>query len=159
LRAISAFLPLILAAFPALASSSAASGGAQLHADASIDLRIIVPRVLRMRLLDHPSTIEVTREDVQNGVVIVDGPRLELASNDPRGYWLDAQLRGPFAEATIEGLRAPMHIAASGGRVLMPSMVGERRPGPYRLRYELRLREGTPPGVYRWPVMLSMDSP
>lgn len=159
MRAVSAFLPLILAAFPALASSSAASRAVQLGAGASIDLGIIVPRVMRMRLLDHPSTIDVTREDVESGVVIVDGPKLELASNDPRGYWLDAQLRGPFAEATIEGLRAPMHIAASGVRVLMPSMVGERRPAPYRLRYELRLREGTTPGVYRWPVTLSMDSP
>jgi len=158
MRSVTLFLPLVLAAFPALASGSTASGGGA-RASASIDFAIVVPRVLRMRMLDHPRTIQVTEQDVANGSVIVDGPRLELTSNDPRGYWLDAQLQGPFIEATIEGLRAPLHVAASGGRVLMPSTAAAHGPEPYRLRYEFRLREGTAPGVYRWPVALAMDSP
>lgn len=159
MRSAIAFFALCLAALPAVASSGTAIGAGGLKASASIDLAIVVPRMLRMQLLDQPGTIQVTSQDVANGVVIVDGARLELLSNDRRGYWLDASLQGPFAEATIEGLQVPMHIDAAGGRILMPSMVGLPRPEPYRVRYELRLREGAQPGTYRWPVALSIESP
>jgi hypothetical protein len=158
--------PLFLAAFPiavavppALAGGTAASGAGALQASASIDLRIEVPKVLEMRLLDHPKTVEVTATDAANGEIVVSGPRVEMISNDRRGYWLDASLRGPFEAATVEGLPAPMEVDGAGGRALMPSMVGQSRPRPYRLRYRLRLREGTAPGSYAWPVALSIESP
>ncbi|HSN19874.1 MAG TPA: hypothetical protein VLS49_04310 [Usitatibacter sp.] len=156
LPAIVALLP--LAALPAAASSGAVSGaGAQVSA--SIDLRIVVPRVLEMRMLDHPAVVQVTPYDAANGEVVVSGARLELVSNDRHGYWIEAALRGPFAEATIEGLQVPVRIDANGGRILVPGNVGMARPKPYPVRYRLKLREGTPPGTYRWPVALSLESP
>jgi hypothetical protein len=148
-----------MATWPALAAGGVASGAGALQASASIDLRIDVPKVLEMRLLDHPSTIEVTAADAVSGEIVVTGPRIEMVSNDRRGYWVDASLRGPFEAATVEGLPAPMEVDGSGGRALMPSMVGQSRPRPYTVRYRLRLREGTAPGSYAWPVALSIDSP
>lgn len=144
---------------PAAAASGAASGSAAPPAHASIDLRVVVPRALEMRLADVPPTIEVTPADAADGEVVVSGPRVALLSNDRRGYWIAAALQGPFTEATIEGLVAPLHVGASGGRALMPSMVGQPRPQPFPLQIRLRLREGTPPGTYRWPVTLSIQSP
>jgi hypothetical protein len=41
----------------------------------------------------------------------------------------------------------------------MPSMVGMQRPQPYNVRYHLRLKEGTAPGTYAWPVALQIESP
>lgn len=148
-----------LATTPALAASSSGSGRGALSASASIDLQVRIPRVLEMRLLDHPSTVNVTPYDIANGEVVVTGTRLELVSNDRNGYWIAAALRGPFAAATIEGLDAPMHIDSTGGRVLMPGHVGMSRPKPYLVRYHLRLRDGAAPGTYRWPVALSIESP
>ncbi|HEX6634835.1 MAG TPA: hypothetical protein VF038_12765 [Usitatibacter sp.] len=152
-------VPVAMATWPALAAGGVASGAGALQASASIDLRIDVPKVLEMRLLDHPSTIEVTAADAVSGEIVVTGPRIEMVSNDRRGYWVDASLRGPFEAATVEGLPAPMEVDGSGGRALMPSMVGQSRPRPYTVRYRLRLREGTAPGSYAWPVALSIDSP
>jgi hypothetical protein len=42
---------------------------------------------------------------------------------------------------------------------LMPSMVGKRRPAPFAVRYRFRLQEGTMPGVYAWPISLSVEAP
>jgi hypothetical protein len=151
--------PVALAALPALAAGGVAAGAGRLQASASIDLRIDVPKVLEMRLHGQPRTIEVTAVDAANGEMVVAGPRVEMVSNDRRGYWVDASLRGPFEAATVEGLPAPMHVDGSGGRALMPSMVGQSRPRPYAVRYRLRLREGTVPGSYAWPVGLSIESP
>jgi hypothetical protein len=150
---------LSLCALPAAAASTAAAGPGALATGASIDLAIVVPRALEMRMLDQPRTIEVTAADAASGEVVVNGPRVALVSNARRGYWIDAVLRGPFKEATIEGLRAPLRVGASGGRALMPSMVGEQRPAPLPLRFRLRLKEGTPPGRYPWPVALSIQAP
>jgi hypothetical protein len=154
-----AAFPIALAVPPAFAAGTAASGAGALQASASIDLRIDVPKVLEMRLHGQPRTIEVTALDAENGEMVVAGPRVEMVSNERRGYWVDASLRGPFEAAIVEGLPAPVHVDGSGGRALMPSMVGQSRPKPYAVRYRLRLREGTAPGSYAWPVVLSIESP
>lgn len=158
-RARALFAVVSICALPAGAASGTASGSGALSASASIDLRVIVPQTLEMRTLDQPATIEVTPADAANGEVVVSGPRVALLSNDRRGYRIEAALRGPFSEATIEGLVAPLHVDAAGGRVTMPSMVGQKRPEPLPLRLRLRLREGTAPGRYPWPVALSIQSP
>lgn len=149
----------ILATVPAHPAGRTAAGPAASQASAGIDLRIIVPQLLEMRLLDHPASIEVTASDAAAGELVVTGPRVGLLANDQRGYFLQAQLAAPFSEATIEGLAAPVHVTAEGARVLMPSMVGMARPAPYPVAYHLRLREGTPPGTYRWPIALSIQAP
>ena len=140
----------------AAASSVATSGPMQ--ARASIDLRIAVPRVLELKL-QHPDTVQVTAADAASGEVTVSGARVELVANGRRGYWLTGRVSGPFLQATIEGLDNAVTFDASGARVLMPSMVGLPRPPPRSVRYRLRLREGTPPGRYPWPVALSLESP
>ena len=152
-------LALLVASLPAVASSGSTVAGRALTARTSIDFRIVVPRMLELRLLDQPATVAVTALDVENGEMVLTGPRVALLANDRRGYWIAAALRGPFTEATIEGLRAPLHVGAAGGRALMPSMVGERRPAPLRLRLRLRLKQGTVPGTYGWPVALSIQAP
>lgn len=152
-------IPAAFAAPPTLGAGVDAAGAGRLEARARIDLRIDIPRVLEMRLIDHPATVVVTADDAAHGEVVVSGPRVDVVANDRRGYWIDASLSGPFEGATVEGLPARIEVDRSGGRALMPSMVGLPRPDPYRVRYRLRLRQGTAPGSYRWPVALSIESP
>jgi hypothetical protein len=158
-------LPLILPLALALACSSAlgagrtATGSGGLQSDAAIDLKVVIPQLLEMRLIDHPAQVTVTESDAIAGEVVVSGPSVALIANDRRGYFLEARLAAPFSTASIEGLPAPLDVTAEGGRVLMPSMVGMQRPDPYRVRYHLRLREGTVAGTYAWPVALQIESP
>lgn len=150
-------LAIALAPVVCVAASSVATSG-PMQARASVDLRIAVPRVLELKL-QHPDTVEVTAADAASGEVTVSGARVELVANGRRGYWLTGRVSGPFLQATIEGLDSALTFDASGARVLMPSMVGLPRPQPHSVRYRLRLREGTPPGSYAWPVALSLESP
>jgi hypothetical protein len=136
-----------------------ATGTAALQADAAIDLKVVIPQLLSMRLIDHPAEVTVTASEAAAGEVVVSGPRLALLANDRRGYFLEARLAEPFSAASIEGLPAPLSVTSDGGRALMPSMVGMQRPEPYRVRYHLRLREGTVAGTYAWPVALQIESP
>jgi hypothetical protein len=144
---------------PSVASSASAGGREGIHASAAIDLRIVVPKVLELRLLDHPRTVHVSAADAASGEVVVSGPRVQLLSNARHGYVVQAAIRGPFTEASIEGLPQPVHVDASGARIAMPSMVGRPRPQPFAVRYRLRLREDTRPGTYPWPVSLSLEAP
>ena len=150
-------IALALAPVAALAASSVATSGPT-QARASVDLRIAVPRVLELKL-QHPDTVEVTAADAASGEVTVSGARVELVANGRRGYWLSGRVSGPFLRATIEGLDSALTFDASGERVLMQSMVGLPRPQPHSVRYRLRLREGTAPGSYAWPVALSLEAP
>ncbi|HXS52895.1 MAG TPA: hypothetical protein VN782_10225 [Usitatibacter sp.] len=149
----------LAAALPSAASSASAGARGGANASAAIDLRIAVPKVLELRLLDHPSTVHVSAADAANGEVVVTGPRMQLISNASHGYVVQAAIRGPFTAASIEGLPQPVHIDASGARIAMPSMVGQSRPLPFRVRYRLRLRKDTPPGTYPWPVSVSLEAP
>jgi hypothetical protein len=142
-----------------MGSGHTATGSGALRADAAIELKVVVPQLLSMQLLEHPAQVTVTASDAAAGEVVVSGPRVALLANDRRGYFLEAHLAAPFAAASIEGLPAPLAVTAEGGRALMPSMVGMQRPQPYRVRYHLKLKEGMAPGTYAWPVALQIESP
>ena len=146
-------------ALPASAAGTSVTGAAAPRPGPAVDLRIVVPRMLELRLLDHPAIVRVSAADAANGQVVVSGPRIELLSNARDGYVVQAAIQGPFTQASIEGLPQPLHVDSSGARVAMPTMVGLARPQPFRVLYRLRLREGTPPGTYAWPVSLSLQSP
>ena len=152
-------LALALAAPAALGAGHTVTGSGAMQSDAAIDLKVVVPQLLSMRLIDHPAQVTVTETDAAAGEVVVSGPSVALVANDRRGYFLEARLAGPFAAASIEGLPAPLTVNSDGGRAQMPSMVGRQRPEPYRVRYHLRLKEGTAPGTYAWPVALQIESP
>ena len=142
-------------------SASALGGGREaLKASASIDFAVTVPRVLTLRLLDHPPFIDVSEEDVARGNVRVTGARLEVVVNDPAGYAIRAELSGPAFDAVrIGGLSSERLVGSQGATIAMPSMVGRARPRPMHVSYELRLAPGAKPGRYHWPVVLSLQQP
>ena len=152
-------LALALACPAALGAGRSVTGSGGRQADAAIDLKVVIPQLLEMRLIDHPAQVTVTASDAAAGEVVVSGARVSLVGNDRHGYFVEGHLAAPFAAASIEGLPAPLTVTADGGRTLMPSMVGMQRPAPYPVRYRLRLKQGTAPGTYAWPVALQIESP
>jgi len=149
---------LILPAQVAMASSDAPSGAGALSARASVDISITVPRVMQMRLIAHPSVLEVTAEDVAAGKVTITGPSVDLHVNDRNGYVVRAEIvNGAFAALRIAGLPAPIVATGSVAIANMPSMVGRAKPQPYPVSYELQLSSDAVPGRYSWPVALSLQ--
>jgi hypothetical protein len=148
-----------LAALIALAAPAVQAGSGPLQARASIDLRVVIPEVMRLALLEQPADLQISEQDSALGEVRVTGARILLLANDPRGYALLATLSETFSEAAIEGLPAPVQIGPSGGAIPMPSMVGKPAPAPHPVEYRFRFPPGLAPGTYPWPLVLSIAHP
>ncbi|QJR15864.1 hypothetical protein [Usitatibacter palustris] len=146
-------LPLSAAGDSQIARGKAAAG-------AELRFTINVPRVLKLELLDHPPTLEVSAQDVALGHVTVRGLRLDILANDRAGYRLRAQLSGAaFDGVEVVGLDEPVAAGREGTVVRMPSNAGKARAAPRGVEYIFRLERDAQPGVYRWPVVLSLEAP
>ena len=139
---------LLLAALPAAAKYSASS---------SLDLRVVVPRVMALQLDGHPPQVRVTPEDLARGEVVVRGPRVRITANDRNGFVLRADLRGDaFRGFEVDGLPAPVACDCPSSQAAM------RVPGnrvATEVAYRLRLAANAAPGNYGWPLTLSLQDP
>jgi hypothetical protein len=139
----------------AFAASAVASGGS-VHS--SIDFQVSVPRVMQMKLVAHPTSLDITADDIARGSIKVSGPRVELLVNDRMGFAIRADLNGStFNAVRISGLASPVVATQAGATVHMSSMVGRPKPAPVPVEYELQLAPGAQPGHYAWPVTLSLQ--
>ena len=164
LSAVSASIALLSAVhavnLAARAASTVASGPGSLKSSAQIDFSIAVPHVMQLRLVGHPSTIDVTADDIARGSITVSGAALDLLVNDRAGYVIRAQLaNGIFTAAKVLGLPGALTASTDSGTLHMASMVGRPRPAPMAVSYELQLAPGAQPGRYSWPVALSLEQP
>ena len=138
------------------AAESTATGAGRLSAKASVDFTIRIPVALRLILVDHPRTLEVTAEDKARGYIDVQGPRIETVVNLKRGYSLQVRLAEHLAaEVTIDGLAQPV-VARGSAAVPMPPPP-RHRTGPKPVNYRIKLASAVAPGTYAWPVALSLD--
>ena len=157
---LAAYILCVLASRPIYAASEVLSGASPLAARASLDFRLTVPRVMQMRLLGHPASLDITAEDIARGIVTVTGPRVDLVVNDRLGFVLRAELvNAVFSAAKIVGLPSQLVATAGGATARIASMVGRARPQPLDVRYELQLAPGAQPGRYAWPVALTLQEP
>jgi len=146
--AIAAF---VAAAPAARASSSLGTSGAQ----ASIDFKIVIPVVLRVKAAAEPREVSITDADVARGYVDVErGASLVVTSNSRAGFYVSiafdsrllarvvARLHGQAVEADAPG--SSLHVDAAR-LVETPVNVG----------YRMYLAPGARPGTYRWPIGLA----
>lgn len=145
-------------------ASSASSGIAQASgspvAKAVLGFAVKIPRVLSMRLVDHPSSVTVSEQDVARREIVVRGARVDIAANHRNGYVLHAQLVGEaFTGLEFAGLERTLR--SDGGLIVvpMPSTAGRPRSEPRPVEYRLLLAAHTTPGTYAWPVALSIQEP
>ena len=141
------------------AHAAQGSGGGQggVRSGASLDFAVRIAPTLRFALTGQPRNVEVSARDAAAGEVVVSGASLELVSNERSGVLLRAAVARPFVGVTIEGLGAPLDVTEQGVR--MPVMTQRDGTGEFRLRYRLRMRAGSSPGSYPWPVALSLEAP
>jgi hypothetical protein len=143
-------MPFLIAAQLAFAASGITTGNGTLASRASVDISVTIPKVMQLRLVNHPASLEITSDDVARGSVRVTGASLDLLVNDRLGFELRADL--------LNAMFTAVRIAGSPS-MRFASMVGRPRQQPFPVEYELQLAPGATPGRYAWPVSLSIQQP
>lgn len=137
-----------------LAADSTGEGSA----GASIDFRIVVPVVLRIRTVSQVSELSIAESDVARGYVdTAMGTRLRVTTNSPSGVVVSLVFDpGLLARVDARLAGRTVHAPASAGAGAV--RVGKLQDAPIDVGYRLYLAAGTRPGTYRWPVALSLSA-
>jgi hypothetical protein len=155
-RALAAALTALVALthFPVLAASGTGSN----RASASLDIRIVIPPVLRLKTLRSPPQLIVTARDVAAGYVDVErGMEVELLSNMRNGHALQFLLASSIVRAAeISGLGEPVQVDDSTTQVTFRRAPGGATRTTLNLGFRLRLAANAQPGVYQWPVSMTL---
>jgi hypothetical protein len=145
----------LLLSLPAAATQSEVGGAIAKSAAGRVDLKIVIPEVLKLRVMRAPTHVEVTPEDVQRGYVAVSGYEIEIDANLRAGYSVLARLAGgPFTAAEVSGLSAPLRVAGSEGSAWIPYSRNHHQ--QMQVSYRLELQPGAAPGRYASPVSLAL---
>lgn len=152
------FAALVAAGIPGQALAGPAGGAGPASSRVSLPVRVTVRSVLRVRAVGQPDHLAVSAADVERGFVEVGNARLQVFSNHPSPVRLVASIASSVAQAVeIAGL--PQAIVA---RPLGEASLARGGGGPsergYEVRFRIRLARGTVPGLYPWPVFLSLDA-
>lgn len=145
----------VAACVPDPAVAGAGADGRPVSARASLIVRVTVPAVLRVRAVGQPGYLAVGTADVERGFVDVGNAQLHVLSNLRGTVRLVASVASPFAEAVeITGLPLPL-VARPTGEASLARTGGPFDLG-YQVQYRIRLSRGTAPGLYPWPVFLTL---
>ena len=138
-------------------AAHADSSGGNRSARASVDFRIVIPPVLRLRAIRQPARIVVTERDVAAGYVAVDeGVEMEIVSNLRAGHSMTIQVAGGVVDAVeISGFGAPVHAGREATTVFFPRAAGAPTRTTHRLAFRLHLAGHIAPGTYDWPVSMT----
>jgi hypothetical protein len=115
---------------------------------------VIVP-MGKVRVLAQPPQVRVGEDDVTRGFVDVEcASQIEVRSNSrcrvafrPKAAW--------FGAVRVYGFPRVVEVGAEGGSYLRP--LERQRRSVYRLSYRFELRPETLPGLYRWPLEISLQ--
>ena len=144
----------------AVAASANADAGKPVDrkASASIDLRVVIPTVLRVSTVSQASTVRIDESHVAQGYVDLDqATMLQLASNSRRGMDIGIALDGQLVSRAVVrmlGVEIEVEGGHSTSRIASQAVVDQ----PVGVSYRLYLNARAEPGTYRWPVSL-MFSP
>ena len=109
-----------------------------------------------LKVLAQPTSLTLTEADVARGYIEVPAPaQVAVKNNSNEGYMLVVANRGDFVRRLrVRGLGDEVQIGASGGFVRQPGGPVVTRVLDLGFRFELS--ESAQPGVYPWPVQLSV---
>lgn len=144
---------LALGAATSVPSAQAAGNSAQVSVGA------IVLRHVSIRVLELPSTIQITEADINRGYVDVAAPsRLEIRSNSPTGFMLSIESQADFARGTeVRGLGGMTSFGRFGGVLSVQGGAGGGlQTTPVQLNFRVLLSEEARPGTHAWPIQISV---
>jgi hypothetical protein len=132
------------------------------RAQASSNMRIQVTATVlpqaSLTVLYQERALNVTPEDVSRGYVdAAAASRVEVRENSPRGYLLVFEVAGvpesPVERVSVRGLGTEIEIGPGGGFVPRPHARG---PVSTELSYRFSLSRDARPGIYPWPLYVSV---
>lgn len=104
----------------------------------------------------NPSTLMITRDDIQRGYVeVVDPLQLRVASNSTQGYSLELlPVNEMFSSVVVHGLDNDVVLGEDGGTIVQRWQHAQAV--SLALRFRFAIRPGIQPGEYSWPLQLSV---
>jgi hypothetical protein len=121
-----------------------------------IAVTAVVPAQTVAQLVEQPSQITVTAEDIARGYV--DAPaasQLRVTSNNPAGYIIDFFSRLPiFTSVRVSSTGGSADLGPEGGAIIERGSKG--RDLPLHLSYRFNLAANVQPGTYAWPLALNV---
>jgi hypothetical protein len=134
---------------------SAAEGSGPISVNRHLDLKIVIPDALNLKVLNQMRTLNVTLEDVARGYVdVVAGTNMEIVSTIRSGFQLQFRFRVPdFREAEVHGLHEDIVVGAEGASLANHEGRGLR--ARYELNYRFKVPADMHAGVYPWPLQIS----
>ncbi|HEY6721148.1 MAG TPA: hypothetical protein VI363_05870 [Burkholderiales bacterium] len=137
-------------AAPAARAESAAGTS---HAQASIDMRIVIPAFVRTRSQSDPAEVPIGEADIVRGYVDLDeATSLVLTSNSSSGFMVSVAFDERLVSRVVVRIDGRVLEAAAPGEIHVPSRKVVDK--PMRVGYRLFLAPSASAGVHRWPVML-----
>ncbi len=144
---------MVLGASPGIAATGIGTERAQ----ASLQVTVVVPLVLRMQTQAHPDTVEVTAEDIARGYVEVRAPvHMAIWSNARQGYSLFiAKHAGYVRTAHVAGLGGTLQVSDFPVHSARPSLGRGLRQDMLELAFRFDLDASARQGTYPWPMTIS----
>ena len=139
-------------------AASLQPGTTSSNASAQVTVGAKVLRHLGIRVLTAPRTLEISDADITRGFVDVQrASTLEIRSNSPGGYLLTIDSEADFSRGTE--VRGSTGVATLGrsGSVLSFQIDGQgMQTTPVALSFRVLLSAQARPGVYPWPIQISV---
>jgi hypothetical protein len=112
----------------------------------------------RMQPSYQAPQLKITEADVLRGhVEIPAASRFSVTTNSRSGYRVEFQPQGDFFESvSIAGLGKAVRLGADGGSIVMRGPLAPDL--THELSFNFSLRPGTLPGVYPWPLQMSVHA-
>jgi hypothetical protein len=137
-----------------VAGSIASAGAKDAHTELSVSAT--VRATARIDLQSVPAALEISALDLARGYIDVPQPtQLLVRSNSQSGFALDVLTVAPILSSmSIQGLDSQAALGPDGGSIVQrwqrPQAVN------LSLRFRFALAPGIAPGMYPWPVRVSV---
>lgn len=125
---------------------------------AMINVSATVSRHASVRYVSTPQTVSIAEADIGRGYVDIPIPsKLEIRSNSQAGYLIAIDIAAEFAGGTeVRGLGDTISLGPLGGVVMVKSSGQGMKVIPVELHFRVKLSASARPGLYPWPMQLSV---
>jgi hypothetical protein len=126
------------------------------ESSASIAVTVMVVANAKLNTIYQANQIEISAADIALGQVDVSAAsRFSVTTNKGAGYLMQFHPVGEVFESVyVEGLGNTVHLGADGGAIVQ--RVHQTSNQMHELSFRFILNENTKPGIYPWPLSLSV---
>ncbi|MEW6186416.1 MAG: hypothetical protein AB1585_11845 [Thermodesulfobacteriota bacterium] len=124
---------------------------------ALINVTVRVMAYIQVKSLSQLSEFTISEEDIRRGYIdLISASRLVVKTNSNDGYVFTFEGNlGTIKEVQVQGLASPVQLVSGSASVSQPSIRGTTS---FNLSYRFILSENTRPGIYAWPIAISIQT-